>query len=322
MKKTLLTTALLSVMLSGAANAQTLVVAGSEAVGSLLDRMSVKFADNVKEYSNNEIKVNLIRGNAMGTAPQVIQQHMMGTVDINFTRPEYFSEYVPEFGILSWGLAFEDNPHMEKFFASDAFAQWNASLIESANVRILAAGPDQARVLFSTKPIENVEQIEKLKIRVPQITSYLRFWQSTQAQPTQVDWSEVFLSLNSGLVEAAEADYSGAYSQKFHIAAPHITETDHIFSAVDISINEMKYQSLSEPQREIVQRAAQDAVNWLTAEAVIDSEKMKQAMISEGAKVYSIDRTPLIKLAAEEAATMEKDGYWPKGTWDTVKSVL
>ncbi|MDG3085368.1 TRAP transporter substrate-binding protein [Vibrio hannami] len=288
MKNTLLATALIASLIPSLAQAEKLVIAGSEAVGSLLDRMSVQLAEGIKKHSNGNLEVNLIRGNAMGTAPQVIQQQMMGTVDINFTRPEYYSEYVPEFGILSWGLTFEDRQHMDKFFASNSFERWNEELISAVSIRILAAGPDQARVMFSTKKIENAQTINNLKMRVPQITTYLKFWQAAGARPTQVDWSEVFLSLNSGLVEAAEADYSGAMSQKFHVAAPYIIETNHVFSAADISINEQTYQSLSNENQEAVKKAAQEAIVWLRNEAQVDSNKVKQKMISEGAKVSTM----------------------------------
>ncbi|MDV7105102.1 TRAP transporter substrate-binding protein [Vibrio sp. TH_r3] len=321
MKKHLLVATLIAALLPSFANAEKLIIAGSEAVGSLLDRMSIQLADKIEKYSNGELDVNLIRGNAMGTAPQVIQQQMLGTVDINFTRPEYYSEYVPEFGILSWGLTFDDREHMDKFFASESFSHWNDELISAVNIRILAAGPDQARVMFSTNPVKDVDAINKLKIRVPQITTYLRFWQAMGAQPTQVDWSEVFLSLNSGLVEAAEADYSGAMSQKFHIAAPYITETNHVFSAANISINEQSFQQLSSKNQAVVEKAALEAITWLREEAQIDSNKVKQKMISEGAKVTTIDRLPLIKMSSNAAYEMEKEGLWPKGTWDTIKSV-
>ena len=63
----------LSAMLVTPAIAETkLVVAGSEAVDSLLDRMAVKFAETLEANGGDAFNVNLIRGQSLGNAQQVM----------------------------------------------------------------------------------------------------------------------------------------------------------------------------------------------------------------------------------------------------------
>jgi TRAP-type C4-dicarboxylate transport system substrate-binding protein len=63
----------LSTLLVAPALAETkLVVAGSEAVDSLLDRMSVKFAETLQANGGDAFDVNLIRGQSLGNAQQVM----------------------------------------------------------------------------------------------------------------------------------------------------------------------------------------------------------------------------------------------------------
>ena len=57
-------------------------------------------------------------------------------------------------------------------------------------------------------------------------------------------FSQAFLALKTGVVDGAEADASGAYSQKFHVAAPNVTLTNHLMSALHISVKNSRISSL------------------------------------------------------------------------------
>ena len=58
------------------------MVAGSEAVDSLLDRMAVRFAANLEASDSDAFNVNLVRGQSLGSAQQVMEQHQAGSVDV------------------------------------------------------------------------------------------------------------------------------------------------------------------------------------------------------------------------------------------------
>ena len=114
----------LSTLLVAPALAETkLVVAGSEAVDSLLDRMSVKFAETLQANGGDAFDVNLIRGQSLGNAQQVMEQHQAGSVDVMYSRPDWLTSNVPDFQVMSWGFTFRDRDHMSAFLTSDIFAE-------------------------------------------------------------------------------------------------------------------------------------------------------------------------------------------------------
>ena len=299
----------------------TLVVAGSEATGSLLDMMSVKLKEFIEADSNGDLKVNLIRGQVLGNANQVLEQHSAGSVDIMFSRPDHFSAYINDFQVLSWGFTFRDREHMTKFLKSPVFREMADKLRKKIGVRILAAAVDQPRVMYSRRPIRSIDDIDGLKIRVPQIKSYLRLWETLGTKPTQVAWSEAFISLKTGVVDAAEADANGAYSQKFHIAVPYIILTDHVLSSAEISINEKKYQSLSTKEKKAVKSAAEKALAWMSKEALSSSQATFAKMKKEGATILSINSEPFSEKAVAGVELMESENLWSKGLWRRIRNI-
>lgn len=304
------------------ANAQTkFVIAGSEATGSLLDRMAIKFEELLNEKSGGELELNLIRGQSLGNAQQVMEQHQAGSVDIMYSRPDWFTSSVQDFQVLSWGFTFRDREHMQAFLESDIFEELRQQAIDKMGVRILSVAVDQPRILYTREPVNSVNDIQGIKMRVPGIKAYLKLWETLGTVPTQVAWAEAFLALKSGVVDGAEADASGAYSQKFHVAAPNITLTNHLMSSAEISINEEKWNSLNSKEQNWVNEAAWEAVNWMSTEAQKDAGAILDKMVAEGATITEIDNSPFSEKARSGALEMEDEGLWSKGLWERIRNL-
>lgn len=298
-----------------------LVIAGSEAVDSLLDRMAVKFAEILESKGGDSFDVNLIRGQSLGSAQQVMEQHQAGSVDVMYSRPDWLTSNVPDFQVMSWGFTFRDRGHMTAFLNSDVFAEMSRKAVDSMGVRVLSAAVDQPRILYTREPVKSVSDVQGIKMRVPGIKAYLRLWEAVGATPTQVAWAEAFLALKTGGVDGAEADASGAYSQKFHVAAPNVTLTNHLMSALHISVNEAKWNGLSARERAILRGAAEEAVSWASETARTESQAVLDKMVSEGATVSPIDNAPFAAKAGEAVPEMEAEGLWSKGLWRRIRDI-
>ncbi|WP_168193088.1 TRAP transporter substrate-binding protein [Rhodophyticola sp. CCM32] len=323
MKRTILgAVTALSTILALPASAETgLVVAGSEAVDSLLDRMAIRFEEILSETGGDAFDVNLIRGQSLGSAQQVMEQHQAGSVDVMYSRPDWFTSNVADFQVMSWGFTFRDRDHMQNFLNSDIFAGMNQQVVDQMGVRVLAAGVDQPRILYTRMPVNSIDDIQDMRMRVPGIRAYLQMWETVGAVPTQIAWAEAFLALQSGVVDGAEADASGAYSQRFHVAAPNITLTNHVMSAAHISVNEATWESLSAEDQAILQDAAAQAVAWMSTQAQSESQGVLDTMVAEGATVSDIDNEPFAERAGEAVPAMEAEGLWSEGLWQRIRDL-
>ncbi len=316
------TIAALCTIIATTVSAETrLVIAGSEAVDSLLDRMSVKFAEALEASGGDAFDVNLIRGQSLGNAQQVMEQHQAGSVDVMYSRPDWLTSNVSDFQVMSWGFTFRDREHMTAFLNSDIFAEMAQKAVDVMGVRVLAAAVDQPRILYTREPVTSVDDIQGIKMRVPGIKAYLRLWETVGTIPTSVAWAEAFLALKTGVVDGAEADASGAYSQKFHVAAPNITLTNHLMSALHISVNEAKWNSLSADEQAILQGAAEEAVAWASETAKSESQAVLDKMVTEGATVAEIDNAPFAAKAGEAVPDIESEGLWSPGLWQRIRDI-
>lgn len=297
-----------------------LIVTAADPVGSLKDRMCQHFIDDVTAQLGDEVSINYIQGEALGNAASVMEQHLTGTVDVFCNELVWFADYVPDLQILGWGFTFRNQDHMAAFFDSELFDPMSERAIDQG-ARILSASPTQPRMMFSTMPISSIDDIQNLKMRVPQLRSYLELWNALGTNPTQVAWSEVYLALTTGVVDAAEGPPTDAMGQNFHEAANHITRTDHLFSTVHISMNEETFQELTTEQQAIFEQAAIDATNWGREQAEAEVATMLARAEEEGATVSPIDNAAFQERSRAAVDALEAEGLWRQGLWADIQGL-
>jgi TRAP-type transport system periplasmic protein len=312
----------LAAFLPVAATAQTtLVFGGSDAVGSILDQQNKQFTKIVNEKAGGKLRVNFIAGEQLGSDMQVIEQMMQGSVQIYGDVLDWYANWVKDFAILAWGFTFRDPDHMQRFIDSDLYAAMAEKLRAEQGIRILAAAPTQPRILFAKKPINTLQDLSGVKMRVPEIKTYLTLWETLGTRPSRLAWGEVYLGLKTGVVEAAEGPISSAYSAKFHEAAKYVVRTDHLMSSAHVTINDKAFQRLPADQQKILIDAAKEATQWTRQLAQKETEDTVKKMGAEGATVMPINRGPINDKAREAVAVMEKDGAWSAGLWEKLQKM-
>jgi TRAP-type C4-dicarboxylate transport system substrate-binding protein len=210
---------------------------------------------------------------------------------------------------------------MQKFLDSPTYAAMAEKLRKEQGLRILAAAPTQPRILFSKKPVGSLNDLNGVKMRVPEIKTYLTLWETLGTRPSRLAWGEIYLGLKTGVVEAAEGPISSAYSAKFHEAAPNVIRTDHLMSSAHITINEKAFTGLPADMQKLVTDCAVEAVQNTRKTALAETEDVVRKMAAEGAKVTAIDKAPIQARAKEGVAKMEKDGAWSSGLWDQIQKL-
>lgn len=323
--KTLLKGCLMTAALAITANLahaqSTGLFGGADPLEGVYDRQNQQFVNYVNERGADQIRLEYIRGEQLGNDVQVIEQVMSGAVQLYGDDFSFYANWVPELNIVSWGFLFRDNDHVKAFVDSAFFKDAVEKLRSERGVRILAAGPGQVRNMVATRPVASLEDLSGLKMRVPEIRTYLTLWETLGTAPARLAWGETYLGLTTGVVEGAEGGISSLYSAKFHEAAKNVVRTDHVRIIAHIAVNDAWFQSQTPEVQEILVKAAQDAVDWQTQTVTAEQEEILTAMAASGATVSEIDVGPLRERSEVAVEQLEAEGFWPKGLWAEVQAM-
>ena len=311
---------------SGAAGEEKIVMTFGEAdsLGTPINLANALFCKLVTERTNGMITVNHIAGESLGNDIQVIEQMMEGSVQFYGDVAGWYANWVKDLAILNWGFTFDDNDHVQRFFDSSSFEALSNELIENAGIKILGIAPTQPRILFSRKPVRKLNDLKGLKMRVPDIRTYMLLWQTFETNPNRVAWGEVYLGMKTGLIEAAEGPIGAAYGAKFHESGPNVTLTNHLVSTYQVSMNNELFESLSAEYQKILLEAGQEAANLARKVAEEGTIETLDKMVDEGATLIELSpaaREEFVKKSTSAVETMENDGEWRKGLWQEVRDL-
>ena len=91
------------------------------------------------------------------------------------------------------------------------------------------------------------------------------------ANPQQINWGEVYLALQSGVVDGQENPLANIYAAKLYEVQKYLTFTNHKYEATALFMSTAAWGRLSEADRKIVKDAAAEAQPY-QRKSMADSE--------------------------------------------------
>ena len=134
-----------------------------------------------------------------------------------------------------------------------------AQIVEKAQIRPIAFFARGPRDLTSNRPIKTPDDLNGLKMRVPNVPLFVDVWKALGANPGPMAFSEVFTSLQNGTIEAQENPLALIRSANFNEVQKFVNLTDHVRSWIYLTIAESTWKKLSEADQKAVIEAAKIA---------------------------------------------------------------
>ena len=101
------------------------------------------------------------------------------------------------------------------------------SISEELGFKTLCMVPIGFRTMSSNKKVEKFEDIAGQNIRVMEMDNYIALWKAYGANPTPIAFSELYLALQQGLVDAQENPLDVILTNKLYEQQKYIIDTNH-----------------------------------------------------------------------------------------------
>ena len=128
----------------------------------------------------------------------------------------------------------------------------------------------------SKRKVETPDDMKGLKLRVPEANSLVDSFKIWGADPTILNMSEVYTSIQQGTVDGQENPVAVIDSNKLYEVCPYITDWTYCWDPAFIMFNKAFIDGLSEEDKEIFVQTSKDAaqyINQLIAET--DAENIQ-----------------------------------------------
>ncbi len=259
------------------------------APGSLFALSAEEFAHRANEELAGRANVVVFGSSQLGGDELLLQKLKLGTID--FALPSsIMSSFVPEFGLFEMPYLVQDRDHMERIEEQIVWPDL-VPLAEAAGFKIIAVWENGFRhVTNNVRPVVVPEDLRGIKLRTPRGVWRVRMFQGFGANPTPMALSEVFIALQTGVMDGQENPFAQIYSSKFQEVQEYLSLTGHVYTPAYVAAGSDRWSRLPEDVRAVLERVARDTQEFVyEAAARLDNELLGE-LERAGMAVNEIDR--------------------------------
>lgn len=297
----------------------TLVYAEVNPLDTIVGQTGTAFKEKVEELSDGKIKIDIQASGVLGSENDVLDTMLGGGGTIDMSRISAFA--LTSYGgekskLLSIPYTFENRDHFWNFATSDLAPEFLLEPHESgAGIRGLFYGEEGFRHFFTVDPVNSIEDLAGMKLRVSNDPVMQGMVEGLGASPTVVSFGELYSALQTGVVDGAEQPIANYKSNAFPEVAPNMILDGHTLGAIQVVITDEAWDKLTEEQQNILMEAGQYASEFNRKISEEAENKVLEDLKAEGANIVEVtDKTPWQEAVKDviDAATADNAELYQK----------
>lgn len=277
------------------------------------------FAEELEERSGGRIQVEVYHSGVLGTEKEMFEQTVTGA--LQGYRGAFYEQINPQFLIYNLPFLFQNYDEMKYFNQSD-FAKEMLANGSKGEIYMPAVGFTGLRAQINNERLIMLpEDLEGLKVRSPGQAPILAFYRHFGANPQEIPWSDVYMSVRQGVVDGGDNAASNILAAKLYEVASYFTSINYMAGADPLMVNKAWYESLPGDLQEIFDEVSVEALAYwddLESEAALEAideiasqpgvEAIDMADYPENAAIWAEASQPLWQEFVDE-------GFF---TWDDI----
>ncbi len=233
-----------------------------------------KFADEVYRLSDGTMKIQVYPNSTIGGDRELLESCKSG--DIPFvaqnTAPQV--TFMPRLSVFDLPCTYYTIEEIRTAIDDEEFYNVIQEVYQEEGYKLLGYADQQFRVMTSNKKVENIEDFKGIKIRTMENSNHIAFWKALGANPTPMSYSEVYIGLQQGTIDAQENPYENITSSKLYEQQDYVINTNHIPHLVSLVVSDEFFQSLTKEQQDIIIEASEIAKEYAreASDARVDAQ--------------------------------------------------
>ncbi|WP_175562213.1 TRAP transporter substrate-binding protein DctP [Clostridium magnum] len=278
--------------------------------GTRTDTSAKNFAADVEKQTEGRVKIELYPNSELGDYSLV--QERVGMGDVQMQLASVGQTVDKTLGIQTAPYIVSNWKEARKLYNSKTgvIANYVAERLDKQNIKLLAVYPQYFGSVALSKEPKNPKDpssSKNLKIRVPSTKAWEELGKGLGFMTTPLPASEIFTSLQTGIVDGAIGAGSESYYTQYKELVKYVMPIKYHFECHWLYINKDTWNELSEDDQKSIQAIAEKIEKDAFDQAEKEEKKYDDLFKKEGTTVYDFTDDE-IKAYADK---IRKD-VWPK----------
>lgn len=257
-----------------------------------------KFAEEVDRLSGGSMKISVYPNSVLGGDRELLESCKDGDIPfvVQNTAPQV--TFMKDTAVFDMPALFETIDEVREHVDNLEFMELMQQVYHDGGYELLGYADQGFRVMTTNKKVESLADFKGQKIRTMENSHHMDFWKKLKASPTPMSFSEVYIGLQQGTIDAQENPYEVIVSNKLYEQQDYVVETNHLPHLISLIVSDEFFQDLPEDKQAILVVAAE-----------IAKEEARQASddrIADKIKVIEDSGTQIVTLSDELRAEIRE----------------
>ena len=221
-----------------------------------------KFADEVDRLSDGKMKISVYPNSVLGGDRELLESCKDGDIPfvVQNTAPQV--TFMKDTAVFDMPALFETIDEVREHVDNPKFMELMQKVYNDGGYELLGYADQGFRVMTTNKEVTKLSDFKGQKIRTMENSYHMAYWKAIGASPTPMTFSEVYIGLQQGTIDAQENPYEVIVSNKLYEQQDYVVETNHLPHLISLIVSEEFFDGLSDEQQQIIKEAANTAKEY------------------------------------------------------------
>lgn len=251
----------------------------TQPINARLEQATVR----IREATGGRLDIRFFPASQLGSDTDLLTQVRSGGVEFLNIAGSVLSTVAPVAAITNVGFAFSGYDQVWPGI-DGALGKTVRTGIEKTGVMVVSKAADNSfrEITSNAKPIKTPEDLRGYHIRVPVSPIFTSLFQALGANPTSINFNELYTALQTRLVDGQENGLVAIDSGKLYEVQKYVSETNHIWDPFWLLGNRRAVSRLPEDVQEVVRREFDRAALEQRQDVVRLNASLKDELVKKG----------------------------------------
>ena len=248
-----------------------------------------KFAEEVERLSDGSMKISVYPNSVLGGDRELLESCKDGDIPfvVQNTAPQV--TFMKDTAVFDMPALFETIDEVREHVDNAEFMELMQQVYRDGGYELLGYADQGFRVMTTNKKVENLSDFKGQKIRTMENSYHMAYWKALGASPTPMTFSEVYIGLQQGTIDAQENPYEVIVSNKLYEQQDYVVETNHLPHLISLIVSDEFFEGLTGEQQEIIREAAETAKEYAREQSDERIASRIQTIEESGTQIISLN---------------------------------
>ena len=219
-------------------------------------------ADQLNAITDGRIQLQMYFNGSMGTDTELCESTQTGDVAFFLGSTAFTANFVPELNVIDLPFLYADSQQFRDTMDDEEVFNFYKEKYTENNFQLIGFFDQGMRQMTSNTLVQTPEDMHGQKIRVMENQLHIAIWEALGASPTPMAFSEVYMALQQGTIDAQENPFEVIYANRIYEQQDYVIMTSHLAASHNLLFSKVVFDGLSETDQALIMAVGEAAIQY------------------------------------------------------------